>query len=63
MVASRAVSVVAIAVLVAVTKAPWRLPVRLLAPTAFAGASGTAAIVLSLLATRQQVLAVATRAG
>ncbi|WP_410674810.1 EamA family transporter [Amycolatopsis sp. cmx-4-68] len=57
---SRAVSVVAIAGLVAATRAPWRLPSRLLGPSAFAGACGSAAIVLYLLAAQQQLLAVAT---
>lgn len=57
---SRAVSVVAIAGLVAATRAPWRLPSRLLGPAAFAGACGSAAIVLYLLAAQQQLLAVAT---
>jgi drug/metabolite transporter (DMT)-like permease len=57
---SRAVSVVAIAGLVAATRAPWRLPSRLLGPSAFAGACGSAAIVLYLLAAQRQLLAVAT---
>jgi drug/metabolite transporter (DMT)-like permease len=59
-VVSRAVSVVAIAGLVAATRAPWRLPVRLLGPAAFAGACGSAAIVLYLIAAQHQLLAVAT---
>ncbi|WIX85058.1 DMT family transporter [Amycolatopsis sp. DG1A-15b] len=57
---SRAVSVVAIAGLVASTRAPWRLPLRLLGPAAFAGVCGSAAIVLYLLAAQRQLLAVAT---
>jgi drug/metabolite transporter (DMT)-like permease len=57
---SRAVSVLAIAGLVTATRSPWRLRRRLLGPTAFAGAAGSAAIVLYLLAAQQQVLAVAT---
>jgi drug/metabolite transporter (DMT)-like permease len=57
---SRAVSVVAIAGLVTATRAPWRLPARLLGPAAFAGACGSAAIVLYLLAAQHQQLAVAT---
>jgi drug/metabolite transporter (DMT)-like permease len=57
---SRAVSVVAIAGLVTATRAPWRLPSRVVAPAAFAGACGSAAIVLYLVAAQQQVLAVAT---
>jgi uncharacterized membrane protein len=40
---SRAVSVVAVAGLVAATRAPWRLPSRLFGPAAFAGACGSAA--------------------
>jgi drug/metabolite transporter (DMT)-like permease len=59
-VVSRGVSVVAIACLVAATRAPWRLPARLLGPAAFAGLCGSAAIVLYLLAAQHQVLAVAT---
>ncbi|WP_372664238.1 EamA family transporter [Amycolatopsis kentuckyensis] len=59
-VVSRAVSVVAIAGLVTATRAPWRLPARLLAPAAFAGVCGSAAIVLYLLAAQHQLLAVAT---
>jgi drug/metabolite transporter (DMT)-like permease len=57
---SRAVSVVAVAGLVAATRAPWRLPSRLFGPAAFAGACGSAAIVLYLLAAQHQLLAVAT---
>ncbi|MEV7092465.1 DMT family transporter [Amycolatopsis sp. NPDC051045] len=57
---SRAVSVVAIAGLVTATRVPWRLPLRLFAPAAFAGACGSAAIVFYLLAAQQQLLAVAT---
>jgi drug/metabolite transporter (DMT)-like permease len=57
---SRAVSVVAIAGLVTATRAPWRLPSRVVAPAAFAGACGSAAIVLYLVAAQRQVLAVAT---
>ncbi|MEV4150343.1 DMT family transporter [Amycolatopsis sp. NPDC049691] len=59
-VVSRAVSVAAIAGLVTATRVPWRLPVRLLAPAAFAGVCGSAAIVLYLLAAQHQLLAVAT---
>lgn len=58
-VVSRAVSVVVIASLVAATRAPWRLPSRLVGPAAFAGACGSAATVLYLLAAQQQILAVA----
>ncbi|GHG33077.1 MULTISPECIES: DMT family transporter [Amycolatopsis] len=57
---SRAVSVAAVAGLVAATRTPWRLPARLCAPAAFAGVCGSAAIVLYLLAAQQQLLAVAT---
>jgi drug/metabolite transporter (DMT)-like permease len=57
---SRAVSVLVIAVLVTATRSPWRLPVRLSAATAFAGVTGSAAIVLYLLAAQHQLLAVAT---
>ena len=57
---SRAVSVVAVAGLVAATRAPWRLPSRLFGPATFAGACGSAAIVLYLLAAQHQLLAVAT---
>ncbi|MEQ0561959.1 EamA family transporter [Amycolatopsis sp. NEAU-NG30] len=57
---SRAVSVAAIAGLVAATHTPWRLPSRLLWPAAFAGACGSAAIVLYLFAAQQQLLAIAT---
>jgi drug/metabolite transporter (DMT)-like permease len=57
---SRAVSVVVIAGLVTATRAPWRLPSRLFVPAAFAGACGSAAIVLYLRAAQHQLLAVAT---
>ncbi|MGW3992318.1 multidrug DMT transporter permease [Amycolatopsis sp. NPDC004772] len=57
---SRAVSVVAIAGLVAATRAPWRLPSRLCLPAAPAGVCGSAAIVLYLLAAQRQLPAVAT---
>ncbi|MCR6490356.1 DMT family transporter [Amycolatopsis sp. OK19-0408] len=59
-VVSRAGSVVAIAGLVAATRAPWRLPSRVVGAAALAGVCGTAAIVLYLLAAQRQVLAVAT---
>ena len=56
---SRAVSVAVIAALIAGTRGQWRLPVRLLGPAAFAGACGSAATVLYLLAAQRQVLAIA----
>ncbi|MGP3999473.1 EamA family transporter [Streptomyces sp. 8N706] len=59
-VAGRVASVAVVAALLWRVRGPWRLPVRLGAPAAAAGACGTLALVLYLEATRQQLLAVAT---
>jgi drug/metabolite transporter (DMT)-like permease len=60
LVVSRVVSVAAIVPLVAATRTPLRLPGRIVFPAAVAGTVGTAGTWLYMLATREQLLAVAS---
>lgn len=59
LVASRVVSVAAILPLAAATRTPLRLPAAIAAPAGAMGAVGTVATLLYMLATRDQLLAIA----